>query len=395
MKLLYISTFLFHVHGKKKYGLPANADAFFQKYLDVFSEVRVLGDPMKSYLDKSALVEMTDSRISVRVLKSNQSPADFMHDAEIKRDLIEEIQKAEAILIKPTTRKGMMAERIARKYNKPFMIEMTGDIHNALSRQNSFLKKAYAPLLYYQIKRNMRDCQFGLYVSQDYLQKKYPIKGLMCGCSDVNIGRVDENIIDYRIKKIEEINIEEHVDIALIGFYQGLMKGIDTAIRALAKLPPSFHLHILGNGTEENRNKWYKYAQEHGVTDNRIHFPAPLTSSGDVMKWLDTMDIFVLPTLSEGLPRCMVEALSRGLICFGTNVCTLPELLPEECLHDVGDDSKLSELIMQCCNSKKTMQEMALRNFEKSKEFELSVLKERRNTFLNKYKDYITTECKR
>lgn len=388
MKLLYISTFLFYIEGDRKYGLPANADSFFEKYLDIFSEVRVLGDPIKKYLDKTSLVEMIDPRISVRILKPNQSPADFLNDNEIRNVLDEEIKKAEAILIKPTTRKGMMAEKIAKKYNKPYMIEMTGDIHNALSRQENILKKIYAPVLFRQIKWNMRDCKFGLYVSQEYLQRKYPVRGLMCGCSDVNIPETDENILKRRFEKIDHLDINDRVDIALIGFYQGVMKGVDTAIRALSKIPNTFHLHILGNGTEENRSKWYLYGEERGVDRNRIHFPKPLPSSVAVMEWLDEMDFFVLPTLSEGLPRCMVEALSRGVICFASDVCTLPELLEEECLHSVGDDGKLAELILSSSKDKEKMKRYAERNFNKAKEFQFDKLRIKRNDFLLKFRNY-------
>lgn len=387
MKLLYICTFMFKKDGEKTFGLPANADPFFQKYLDVFDEVRVLGDPMKSYLDMSALVDMTDKRISVRVLPTNTTPKDFKNDKEIKKILKEEISQAEAILIKPTTRKGMMAERIAKRLGKPFMIEMTGDIHNALLHQASAVRRLYAHFLFLQIKRNMRHCKFGLYVSRDYLQEKYPIEGEMCGCSDVIIEKADEAVLKRRIAKIEKLHAADRVDMALIGFYQGLMKGVDTAIRALAQLPEKYHLNILGNGTEENRQRWIKYGEERGVF-NRIHFPKPLPSSHEVLQWLDTQDFFVLPTLSEGLCRCVVEAISRGCPSFCTNITTMPELLPSDCLINVGDDKKLASLISDAYNNPDKMKEMATENFNHARDYDFDVLRERRNAFLGRFREY-------
>lgn len=61
---------------------------------------------------------------------------------------------------------------------------------------------------------------------------------------------------------------------ALVGFYQGTGKGVDTAIRALSRLDERYHLNILGNGTEENRHYWIEYAEKRGVI-GRIHFPHP------------------------------------------------------------------------------------------------------------------------
>ena len=66
---------MFREEGGKTYALPSCADPFFQKYLDVFDKVRVLGIPVRDYLDTSALVKMTDPRISVRIAKPNTAPA--------------------------------------------------------------------------------------------------------------------------------------------------------------------------------------------------------------------------------------------------------------------------------------------------------------------------------
>ena len=387
MKLLYISTFMFAEKESQSYGLPANADPFFSKYLDVFEEVRVLGDPLKSFLDFSALVPMKDSRISVRILPPNTAIKDFKNDSYIKQILKEEILAAEAILIKPSTRKGMMAEKICEELGKPFMIEMTGDIHNALQQHPDWKRRLYAPIIYRQIKKGIRKCQFALYVSRDYLQSKYPIKGEMCGCADVILESAEPAILEHRYAKIDELQNKERVDMALIGFYQGKMKGVDTAIRALSLLPEKFHLNILGNGTEENRQKWIAYGEERGV-HGRIHFPQPLPSSHDVLTWLDTQDFFVLPTLSEGFGRCVAEAMSRGCVCFCTDICTMPELLPKECLFPKKDDVSLASMIKDAYDNPAKMKELAKINFEHAKDYDFELLRERRNAFLQRFKSY-------
>ncbi|WP_302062655.1 glycosyltransferase [uncultured Muribaculum sp.] len=388
MKLLYISTFLFHKENGNTYGLPANADSFFGKYLDVFDSVRVLGDKMSSYLDVKGLSQMIDSHISVELIPSNTHPSDFKNDKRIRQILHDEISKAEAVLIKPSTRKGMMAIKIAKELGKPYMIEMTGDIHNALRQNSNFMKRLYAPFLYRSIKNAIADAPFGLYVSRDYLQSQFPIRGEMCGCSDVILDFSAENILTDRLQLIESITSERQINLALIGFYQGKMKGVDTAIRALARLPQHFHLNILGNGTEENREKWYRYADRHGIKNPkyRISFPRPLKSSTEVLNWLDTQDFFVFPTLSEGLPRCLVEAISRGCVCFATNICTMPELLDESCLFPKHRDDILSQLILEYASDKDKLKEMAMRNYQHSKNYAPDILRKRRNEFLERFR---------
>lgn len=388
MNLLYISTFMFSQNNGKTFALPSCADSFFSKYLDVFDEVRVLGENVKSYLDPSKLVEIKEPRISVRILPRNTSPKEFKNDKVLKEALKEEISKAEAILIKPSTRRGIMAIKIAEKLNKPYMIEMTGDIHNALKQNPSVIRRLYAPVIYRKIKRAIRNCPYGLYVSRDYLQGKYPIKGKMCGCSDVVLEKSDDAVLQKRFEKIDNMKNGDTVKLALIGFYQGNGKGVDTAIRALAQLPDNYELSVLGNGTEKSRNDWYAYAKERGVDENRLHFPPPLPSANEVLLWLDGYDFFVLPTRSEGLGRCIVEAMSRGCPSLATDICTMPELLPEECRFSLDDDKTLARYIAEYSRDKSKMKELAKKHFEKAKEYDFDILKQRRNEFLIDFKNY-------
>ena len=387
MKLLYIGTFSFFEENGLFYGLTSSADSFFEKYLDVFSSIDIIGCPITSVLNKSYFVKIEDNRIRIKIVDSNAKPQNCMKDGLNRTILYEEIRKADAILIKPSTRRGIMAMRIAKKLNKPFMIEMTGDIHNALLQHPDWKHRLYAPILYRQIKKEIEYCHFGLYVSRDYLQSRYPIKGEMCGCSDVILEPAEPAILEHRIAMIDALQSKDRVDIALIGFYQGLMKGVDTAIRALSQLPEKFHLNILGNGTEENRQKWIAYGEGRGV-HGRIHFPQPLSSSHDVLQWLDTQDFFVLPTLSEGFGRCVAEAMSRGCVCFCTDICTMPELLPKECLFPKKDDVSLASMIKDAYDNPAKMKELARINFEHAKDYDFELLRERRNAFLQRFKSY-------
>ena len=387
MDLLYISTFMFFGKDGSIYGLPSCADSFFEKYLDVFDNVHVIGEPPKSYLSQNAFIEIKNPRITVNVLPPNTSPKDFINDCVIKKELYRYIKNADAILIKPATRRGMMAIKIAEKLGKPYMIEMTGDIHNALRQHPNPLKRLYAPFFYYKIKKSISKTKFGLYVSKDYLQKQFPIQGKMCGCADVILRDFSPTILERRIKKISDMQQGDRINLALIGFYQGKMKGVDTAIRALGLLPKNIHLSILGNGTEGNRKKWYAYGEKNGVY-GRIHFPEPLPSSDAVMAWLDTMDIFVFPTRSEGFGRCVAEALARACPTFATDICTMPELLSPNCLFPIGDYKSLSEMIINTINDKEKMKTLARDNFIRAQEYEFEILKRRRDNFLKEFSNY-------
>ena len=387
MDLLYLGSYGFRQKDGKTYALPGSSDSFFQKFLKVFDKIIVVGSPLPNSLEDTNLVEMTDTRIRVIILPSNSKPQQFLNDFKVKPILKKLIDGASAILIKPTTRRGIMATKIATSKNKPFMIDVTGDIHLSLITTNDWKRKLYAPIIFNQIRRAIKDCRFGLYVTQEYLQSQYPIAGEMCGCSDVELNPVEAEVLDERLKKIEEMKSDGIINISMVGFYHNTRKGIDTAIKALALLPDNYHLNVLGNGTEENRRKWLEFGEALGIF-GRIHFPKPLPSTKAVIDWLKTQDINILPSRSEGLVRCVMEAMSVGMPCIGSDSCSMPELHLPECMHPVEDYKKLSELILRYGIDKELMKAHAKRNFEKAKEYAPDILDKRRTAFLERFKSY-------
>jgi glycosyltransferase involved in cell wall biosynthesis len=149
-------------------------------------------------------------------------------------------------------------------------------------------------------------------------------------------------------------------------------------------------LHILGLGTEEDRKKWFKYAEEQGVKD-KVIFDQSLAGVEKVLEWNDGIDIAILPSRSEGLPRCIVESMSRACPCILSDAAGMPELIEHKWLHKPGDAEKLAKLIDSMCNSNKNMEDAAKKNFDRSKDFAQKVLTSRRNAFLNRFKEYASS----
>jgi glycosyltransferase involved in cell wall biosynthesis len=95
------------------------------------------------------------------------------------------------------------------------------------------------------------------------------------------------------------------------------VKGHEYLIDALALLTtrhPRAHVVIAGRG--ELADKLRAHASDVGVSD-RVHF---LGLRSDIPELLAAADIFVLPSLSEGLPLALLEAMSAGRPIVATNV---------------------------------------------------------------------------
>jgi len=58
----------------------------------------------------------------------------------------------------------------------------------------------------------------------------------------------------------------------------------------------------------------------------RVHF---LGFTRDLPGLLRCLDAFVLPSLSEGFPNTLVEAMATGLPCVSTGLCSIPEIVED------------------------------------------------------------------
>lgn len=101
-------------------------------------------------------------------------------------------------------------------------------------------------------------------------------------------------------------------------------KSVQTLLRAFAQLlhmRPSVRLAIVGSGPE--RPALEALAQELGMRDQCRFQPAV----ADVAPWLRSIDIFVLPSLTEALSNSLMEAMACGCACIASAVGGNPELV--------------------------------------------------------------------
>lgn len=101
-------------------------------------------------------------------------------------------------------------------------------------------------------------------------------------------------------------------------------KGLPTLIRAFAQiahLDGRLRLAVVGDGPELPSLR--ALAQELGVIDKCIFHPAV----ADVAPWLRSIDLFVLPSLSEALSNSLMEAMACGCACLASSAGGNPELV--------------------------------------------------------------------
>ena len=146
-------------------------------------------------------------------------------------------------------------------------------------------------------KHYIRKAPYAIYVSQYFLQSRYPCDGVFIGCSDVNIEFPGNEILKARFNKINHGFKQHKVRLGIIGALDVEFKGHKTAIYALRLLKnriPEFTLSCLGPG---DISQWEKNCKKIGIEDN-VEFCGTLPGGRQVLEWLDSIDIFLIASFT-------------------------------------------------------------------------------------------------
>jgi glycosyltransferase involved in cell wall biosynthesis len=96
---------------------------------------------------------------------------------------------------------------------------------------------------------------------------------------------------------------------------------------------------------------------------------------------LDTADLFVHPSRTEGLPRALIEAMARGLPCIGSNVGGIPELLSPAEQVPAGDANALEAKLCEVLGDPQRLVRLSRENLAKAREYHADALRPRRQAF--------------
>lgn len=134
-----------------------------------------------------------------------------------------------------------------------------------------------------------------------------------------------------------------------------IKKGHRYLIEALSLVqkenPNSFILDIVGDGAE--RENLEKLAKEMSL-ENKITFFGQLASEQVKEKYISS-DIFILPSLWEGSPNVLLEAMSYGLVCISARVSGAVGMIEEGVsgfLVPKGNSEALAKQILAVMNNK-------------------------------------------
>jgi glycosyltransferase involved in cell wall biosynthesis len=144
----------------------------------------------------------------------------------------------------------------------------------------------------------------------------------------------------------EEIGKKDRV---LVGMVSRLLpeKGVVHYVRAaqqVLKVCPQAYFVLVGDGPEGPRLKGL--ARELGIEDSVLF----AGRRGDMPSVYASLDIFVLPSLNEGMPLVILEAMAAKRAVIATRIAGIPEIIQHEqtgLLIEPGDIASLRDSIVR------------------------------------------------
>jgi glycosyltransferase involved in cell wall biosynthesis len=305
---------------------------------------------------------------------------------EVARVLRQELARGTALVARLPSETGLLAVRIAQRLGIPHAIEVSGCPWNNLTTRGGLAGKLYAPLMTLRMKMALAQAPFAMYVTRSFLQQRYPcVSGITEACSNVEIDAPSPATLERRLARIAAGSGLLHF--GMIASLSNHLKGVQVALKALAAarngLPP-FELRVLGTG---DNTRWKQLAQTLGIGD-AVQFCGTLPAGTAVMDWLDDIDVYLQPSLADGLPRGLIEAMSRGCPALGSSVGGIPELLEAKSLHRPGDAQGLARLVRHAVLEQGWRLQQAERNWSEARTYARDVLEHRRGSFWARFAAY-------
>ena len=367
-------------------------DQMFQRYFKVADKLDLVirTRAISSNEGAKKMGRISNPNISVIECPNLSSVGGLLKNRKQAEKIIEKsIKDAELIFVRVPSVIGNLSIDIAKKLNKKYLVEVVGCPWDAY--WNYSLKgKMVAPFATLMMKNRVKNAPFVLYVTSDFLQSRYPTKGKSINCSNVELAPVDENVLNNRIKKISDYSSKTIYTIGTAAGLDVLYKGQQYVIQALAELKKegitNIEYQLIGGGTGAYL---LETAKKLGV-EGQIKIIGQMPHE-DVFTWLDNLDIYAQPSRQEGLPRSVIEAMSRALPCIGAKTAGIPELLSNECIfsNSLNEVSEICKILKQMISSSQEMGKQAKRNYEESKKYARSILINRRTRFFCEYRSAV------
>lgn len=364
---------------------------FWKRYLQVFDEIKIVS--RVGYInerEKVGYLRVDGPRVEIFEIPFFRGGKEYLINYfKINKAINRSHHDCDCAIFRLPS---IIANSTYKKYyksKKPYALEIVADPYQAY--QDNFIAK-------YIYSNNLKKCAMKAngvsYVTQYYLQKKYPCKAIKINNKSKvyfeeyysTIDLTDEyfgenKVWDSSLKKVNIIHTANNIN--------NNIKGHEVVINVISELvKKGVNARVIFIGDGDKRNEFERLAKELGI-EERVRFTGFISEKIKIKKLLCESDLFLFPSKAEGLPRAVIEAMAAGLPCISTPVNGIPELLDQEYLFEPNDVNGFVNKIIELISSKEKMEEASRINIINAKRYKKDVLDKRRNSFYTKLRELV------
>lgn len=369
--------------------------SYWEPFLNSFEHLVVTGRGTDVDTDRNKLNISGGPNVSFALFPNINSPKGRLkHIRSVDKRLKQIVAEADGVIIRAVSDIGWLAYKHAKKMGKPIAMEMAACAWDSTWNHGNKLGKIYAFIRRRRDRIITANADYVMYVSQQFLQERYPTNGQVECASNVRVDAIDEDAIEKRLEAIRKKEDEKNLPsvIGLIGNLNNRIKGVEDTIKALARVqeekPGCYVFRHLGPGNAEP----YKELVKSLGLEEVIYFDGMIQSGQEVLNWLHGIDLYLQPSYQEGVPRATIEAMSMGCPVIASTAGGIPELINAKWLIKPGDYHHLAELIIAMLDSPTSQIKAARENYVTSLEYTNDILVPRRQAFWDSFADFV---CKK
>jgi phosphatidyl-myo-inositol dimannoside synthase len=366
------------------WGSTPNGCPVWSRHLDVFSAVLVLARVVDVREPSSGCVQASGDGISFCPLPPYSGFGGLLRNGQRVHAVVSQAVRAcPAIIVRSPSPVAYLAARLALFRRRPFGAQIVGDPDQVFSA-GAFRHPLRVPLRHAAAaaqRQVARDASVVMFVTKNVLQRKYPSSGRVFSGSDVALD--DSAFISEQLLRRRE---EGALTLVTVAALDQPYKGMAVLLEAVGELRRSGRpVKLLVAGDGALMGNLQAQAQSLGISSD-VEFLGQLDREG-VQRALDRADMFVLPSLTEGLPRALLEAMARGLPAVATTVGGIPELLPADCLVPPRNAVALARRLRDVMAKPAALVAMAQKNHEAARAYHDRVQAPIRRAFMLAVRD--------
>ena len=268
-----------------------------------------------------------------------------------------------------------LAFRVAREEHKPYMTFLVACVWDGMWHHRNWKARLMAPIEFRATRHTVLHSDYAWYVTEEFLQRRYPTRGRSLGCTDTNIPEDQSDILERRMRHIDDN--DGTITLLTVGHLDVGFKGQQFIIRALPELQArgmKVKLQMIGAGKGDHL---MRLAESLNVKD--CVEALGTCSRPQVLDYMDRADIYLQVSLQEGLPRSVAEAMSRAMPVIGSRTGGIPEMIEPEFVTRRKNVEDIVKVVLAM--DKETMRRQAKRNFDASRKYLPSQVNARVNEF--------------